>query len=463
MNRTALISIILFMVFATQSLASCGSNGDDPAPVKPGSVTVNVSPENLVADAAASELSLSVTADADWSISTNAQWVSVRPSGGLKNETTVVRVSVSKNAELSERKASLQIKSRGENVKTIELVQYPEYDAKVSASSLTFGGQKSSASITVSSNTEWSILSSAGWIAVSPSKGEAGETDVTVKVEANETQSTREGALVLKCGDKSTEIKVAQLSDEIVVPEGYTMVWNDEFNECTVPGSDWVHENWAAGHVNNELQTYTGKEIDGKRTLEVKDGFLHINCFKGSDGKIYSGRINARPSEGWLYGYVEARICLPEGKGTWPAFWMMPSNVDWNTNPWPYCGEIDIMEEVGADPNQVSSSLHTGNYNHTKNTQKTHAMNCPGAEGEFHIYALEWTADEITTYVDGKVQLKVTKSQMGTDHADWPFHYAFYPILNLAWGGDWGGYKGVDESALPVTMKVDYVRIFQKQ
>ena len=92
------------MVFATQSLASCGSNGDDPAPVKPGSVTVNVSPENLVADAAASELSLSVTADADWSISTNAQWVSVRPSGGLKNETTVVRVSVSKNAELSERK-----------------------------------------------------------------------------------------------------------------------------------------------------------------------------------------------------------------------------------------------------------------------------------------------------------------------------------------------------------------------
>lgn len=125
MNRTALISIILFMVFATKSLASCGSNGDDPAPVKSGSVTVNVSPENLVADAAASELSLSVTADADWSISTNAQWVSVRPSGGLKNETTVVRVSVSKNAELSERKASLQIKSRGENVKTIELVQYP--------------------------------------------------------------------------------------------------------------------------------------------------------------------------------------------------------------------------------------------------------------------------------------------------------------------------------------------------
>ena len=69
----------------------------------------------------------------------------------------------------------------------------------------------------------------------------------------------------------------------------------------------------------------------------------------------------------------------------------------------------------------------------------------------------------ITTYVDGKVQLKVTKAEMGSDHDSWPFHYAFYPILNLAWGGDWGGYKGVDESALPITMKVDYIRVFQKQ
>ena len=121
------------------------------------------------------------------------------------------------------------------------------------------------------------------------------------------------------------------------------------------------------------------------------------------------------------------------------------------------------MEEVGANPDYVSSSLHTGNYNHTKGTQKTHEMKLPGAEGEFHIYACEWTEDEIVTYVDGKVQLRATKASMGADHDSWPFHYAFYPILNLAWGGDWGGYKGVDESALPVSMIVDYVRIFQKQ
>ncbi|MDE6792229.1 MAG: glycoside hydrolase family 16 protein, partial [Muribaculaceae bacterium] len=278
----------------------------------------------------------------------------------------------------------------------------------------------------------------------------------------NSTSSNREATLNLLCGESNSEIKVTQMSDAINVPEGYNLVWSDEFNSGSSLGSDWVAENWPAGYVNNELQIYTSKAIDGKKTIEIKDGFLNITCFKASDGKIYSGRVNARPSTGWLYGYFEARILLPVGKGTWPAFWMMPSNVDWNTNGWPKCGEIDIMEEVGANPDYVSSSLHTEKYNHTKGTQITHEMKCPGAETSFHVYALEWTEDEIITYVDGKVQLRASKAALGASHDCWPFHYAFYPILNLAWGGDWGGYKGVDENALPATMKIDYVRIFQK-
>ena len=199
----------------------------------------------------------------------------------------------------------------------------------------------------------------------------------------------------------------------------------------------------------------------GNKVTEVQDGSLHIHCFK-EGGKIYSGRVYAHVGTGWQYGWFEARINLPKGKGTWPAFWMMPVGNDWNTNPWPMCGEIDIMEEVGCVPNEVSSSIHTQDYNHTKNTQKTHAMTIAKAEGEYHVYALEWTEDAITTYVDGKVQLAVKKSVLGSGHNQWPFHYAFYPILNLAWGGDWGGMNGVDESALPVTMSVDYIRVFQK-
>lgn len=152
---------------------------------------------------------------------------------------------------------------------------------------------------------------------------------------------------------------------------------------------------------------------------------------------------------------------LPKGKGTWPAFWMMPVNNNYSTNPWPGCGEIDIMEEVGADPNIVSSSIHCAAYNHTINTQKTASRNIGTAESEYHIYACEWTPDYLKFFVDG-TELMTFRNE-GTGKNVWPFTYNFYPILNLAWGGDWGGYKGLDESALPITMKVDYVRVFQKK
>lgn len=461
MKKSRFIAALFSLAFISQAFASCGSDGkDDPT----GSVvSVTVAPEILQADAQKQNLELSVTVGADWAITSDADWVSLRPSGGVKNVTGIVKVSVDENKGFDERSALITILTGGKPVKTVTLTQDFASQVSPSVSSLTFGGQESTSTLMITSNCDWELSASDSWISVAPANGGKGETEVKVSVLENKTESSREGILILTFAGGKLEIKVSQLSDVVNVPEGYTLVWSDEFNEGTVPGSDWVHENWDAGHVNHELQTYTDKVVDGKRTTEIKDGFLNINCFKGSDGKIYSGRMNAKPSTGWLYGYFEARICLPEGKGTWPALWMMPSNVDWGTNPWPKCGEIDIMEEVGADPNEVSSSLHTENYNHTKNTQKTHAMNCAGAEGGFHTYALEWTEDAITTYVDGKVQLKALKSEMGTDHDSWPFHYAFYPILNLAWGGDWGGYKGVDESALPVTMKVDYVRIFQKK
>ena len=264
-------------------------------------------------------------------------------------------------------------------------------------------------------------------------------------------------ALAFSCGVRT---KVSPDPDSHV-PAGYQLVWSDEFNQGTVPGPDWVHEVKPDYWVNRELQNYVdGAAPDGRRVTEVKDGSLRIHCFKGADGKVYSGRVYARPGTGWLYGYFEARICLPSGKGTWPAFWMMPAGR--HGFRWPRCGEIDIMEEVGVVPDEVSSSLHTQDYNHTKGTQKSHRMVIDKAEGGWHVYGLEWTEDRITTYVDGQVQLTATRAEMGTGQDQWPFHYAFYPILNLAWGGSWGGMRGVDESALPVTMQVDWIRIYQK-
>jgi beta-glucanase (GH16 family) len=246
------------------------------------------------------------------------------------------------------------------------------------------------------------------------------------------------------------------------VPKGYELVWQDEFNEGTEPdASKWTHVVMRQGMVNHELQNYVNHLTPAGATVtEVKDGTLRINCFKEND-RVYSGRLNGNVRTGWQYGYFEARIKLPKGKGTWPAFWMMPANNRMPNNGWPRCGEIDIMEEVGFTPNEVSSSIHTQDYNHTKNTHKNHAMTIKNAEGDFHVYSLLWTEDEIITYVDGKEQLHLEKAVLGEDHDQWPFHYPFHIILNLAWGGDWGGQEGVDEDALPVTMEVDYVRVYQ--
>ena len=247
-------------------------------------------------------------------------------------------------------------------------------------------------------------------------------------------------------------------------PADYTLVWGDEFNE-----GDQLNDNWQAewqdrGWVNEELQFYRpGTElIDGRRTTEVSDGNLKINCFKASDGNVYSARVNAKNNwQGWTYGYFVARIKLPKGRGTWPAFWMMPMEVDWSVeDAWPKCGEMDIMEEVGNEPNNVKSSLHAIGHYWKVGSEVSNGMYCNGAEDDFHVYAMKWTPQNITTYVDGQVLLSYDNPNTGDDN--WPYHVPFHLILNVAWGGSWGADKGVFEEDLPVQMLVDYVRVYQQ-
>lgn len=284
---------------------------------------------------------------------------------------------------------------------------------------------------------------------------------LTLTVPENPNTEPRTDVVTVMSGVARKAITITQAAAEkpaYNAPDGYTLVWNDEFNSGSeLNPNDWTHEVQNPGWVNNELQAYVNhKSPAGKLVTEVKDGCLKIHCFK-ENGKVYSGRVYAKAKSGWTYGYMEASIRLPKGKGTWPAFWMMPVNF----RSWPADGEIDIMEEVGTRPNYVSSSLHANAHVHSNNTQVTHEMFLAGAEGEFHTYAIEWTAQNITTFVDGKVQLTYNNRGLGRD--DWPYDAPFYLIFNLAWGGNWGGMNGVDEQALPVTMDVDYVRVFQKK
>lgn len=307
---------------------------------------------------------------------------------------------------------------------------------------------------------EWGAYADGSFITITTQNTTSQAGTLTVTVPANPYTAARSGSVTIMSGTARKTITVSQAAAEKAAynaPDGYHLDWHDEFDGGTeLNAADWTHEVQGSGWVNHELQNYVNhKSPEGNLVTELKNGKLLIHCFK-ENGKIYSGRVYAKVKSGWTYGYIEASIKLPKGKGTWPAFWMMPVNF----KSWPADGEIDIMEEVGANPNYVSSSLHANAHVHSNNTQVTHEMYLPGAEDEFHTYAIKWTHDNITTYVDGQVQLSYDNRGLGRD--DWPYDDPFYVIFNLAWGGDWGGYKGIDESALPATMEIDYIRVFQK-
>lgn len=324
--------------------------------------------------------------------------------------------------------------------------------------------------ITVDANADWNVSTQSDFCTLSRKGGIKGTSDFEAVIAPNTSSTSRTAILNFVAGKKTLEYTITQDYDQEAfkpdngstypAPEGYKLVWHDEFESGSeLNPTDWTHEVQKSGWVNNELQNYVNGIHNGTRVTEINDGKLKITCFKDTDGKVYSGRVYANVKKGWQYGYIEAKIKLPKGKGTWPAFWMMPVTVDWATEGWPKCGEIDIMEEVGYHANYVSSSLHAEGHVHTLGNQVTHEMLCKGAEDDFHTYAIEWTKEKIVTYVDGKVQLSYKSD--GTVK-NYPYDKPFYIILNLAWGGDWGGNQGVDESALPTVMEVEYVRVFQK-
>ena len=345
----------------------------------------------------------------------------------------------------------------------------PEEPITLSAETYDVPAEGGEYTLSIKTPTERDARTSESWISLTKSDQLKKEGNIKIKVEGNESRTQRSGSVIVLSGRSSATVTITQagkapepVDPNIETPDGYELVWHDEFEGKELNSKDWTHEVQNSGWVNNELQNYVNTAYDGKFVTEVGDGILKINCFKASNGRIYSGRTYAKVNTGWKYGIFEARIKLPKGKGTWPALWMMPVNNDWTKTPWPMCGEIDIMEEVGYHPNYTSSSIHCDTYNHTKGTQKTAERLTPGAQDDFHLYRLEWTEDYIRTYVDGKLLLNFAndgKKEIMT----WPFNRAFYPILNLAWGGTWGGAQGVDEKCLPATMEVDYLRVFQKK
>ena len=334
----------------------------------------------------------------------------------------------------------------------------------VSPSELSIQGNGTTQTVSVTSNADWTVTSNADWCSCSPKSGSMGGVNVMVTATSNSTGISRSAELTFTAGSVSKKCIVRQEPTQIAnyVPEGYSLVWQDEFNDprpgdgkVALPNaSEWWYETGAGGWGNNEIQNYIPGFSGQDTCAQVYGGSLKIIAKKVGT-QILSIRMNTANS--WTYGYFEARLKLPVGKGTWPAFWMMPKNFQ----AWPDDGEIDIMEEVGYRPNWVSSSIHCKAYYHSIGTQKTAEKFVATAQDDFHIYAIEWTEDYIYGFVDGVRYFTFLNDKTGNKNT-WPFSAPFYLKLNLAWGGNWGGAQGVDESILPATYEIDYVRVYQK-
>ena len=228
-----------------------------------------------------------------------------------------------------------------------------------------------------------------------------------------------------------------------------SILWADEFNYSGLPdNTKWGNE---IGFIRNkELQYYTNRRIENSM---VKDGNLMIigrkEPFNGAN--FTSASINTLGKYSVKYGKVEARIKLPAGQGTWPAFWMM--GEDRPSVGWPRCGEIDIMEHINSEL-KAYGTAHWDKNGHVQSGGSTYAD-----ETKWHVYAIEWNQDSIRWLLDGKRYLGVGIKNGENDTQE--FHEPFYLLLNLAIGGNWP--KNPDATTVfPDTMYVDYVRVYRE-
>ena len=245
----------------------------------------------------------------------------------------------------------------------------------------------------------------------------------------------------------------------------YILSWNDEFNgNGVIDSTKWFHQTElpnGSSWYNNELQHYTDK-IDNSY---ISDGTLKIVAKKesytdqGQTKRYTSARLNSKYS--FTYGRVEVRAKLPEGIGVWSAIWMLGQNINevgsyWQINgngttPWPYCGEIDIMEYWGSNQNYVQSALHTPSSNgETINLGGKYISN---VSTKFNIYCLEWTPDQIIFSVNNYIHYTYSPDQKNLK--TWPFDSEQYLLLNIAIE------PSIESSFTESKMEIDYVRVYE--
>ena len=261
--------------------------------------------------------------------------------------------------------------------------------------------------------------------------------------------------LLLWIGNTSNSI-TKQITIDQDKPES-PLTWTAEFDGTGLNTTIWTVETDI--HVNNELQQYTASG-----NYSILNGVLTILCKKLNNAGVYgsytSARLKTQVKKSFKYGRIEARMKLPKGKGTWPAFWMLGESIGTGII-WPNCGEIDIMEYVGYDPYWVQGSLHSSNFFAVNSKNGRYQLPTDNDEAQWHTYGLTWNADVISFYVDDVTKPYYSYSAPSVKTAEnWPYDKNFFIILNLAFGGSWGGAKGIDTTLDNMALQVDWIRFY---
>ncbi|PYO97671.1 MAG: glycosyl hydrolase family 16 [Gemmatimonadetes bacterium] len=234
----------------------------------------------------------------------------------------------------------------------------------------------------------------------------------------------------------------------------WRLVWHDEFDGRALDARRWVRETGGDGWGNGELEFYT----DRSENAHTSDGSLIMEARRERFGNrdYTSARLKTQGLGAWWYGRIEARIQIPRGQGLWPAFWMLAENCE--QVGWPGCGEIDIMENIGREPNRVHGTVHGPGYSGAQGVTSTYQLSAGSFADSFHVYAVEWESDAIRWYVDDTLYRTVTPKDLP---GRWVYDHPFFIILNVAVGGYWPGTPD-STTVFPQTMRVDYVRVYER-
>ncbi|MBO5352583.1 MAG: carbohydrate binding domain-containing protein [Lachnospiraceae bacterium] len=290
----------------------------------------------------------------------------------------------------------------------------------------------------------------------------AEKTTGTVSGEQGSQDVKQEGENTGKDTETMTEQEMKRNDINL---DGYTLVWEDNFDGDSLNREDWNVETHEPGWVNEEWQAY----VDSEENIQVKDGKLYIYPVKkqNKDGSCSytSGRISTQNKQDFTYGMFEVSAKVPLGKGYLPAFWLMATDEN-IYGQWPRCGEIDIMEVLGDKPKAVHGTIHYGNpHNQSQGTYNLSTIE--NFTSDFHTFTCEWEPGSIKWYVDGiqyheESDWYSTTVGQGTLTYPAPFDQPFYIILNLAVGGSWVGYPDESTSFDNNPYIVEYVRVYQK-